>query len=132
MTENGWKDVVTEHNQVGICREAVSPQHLVLDAVDLLVLNVEGADEHVVGDVVQVAAVLEPGAGHGDVVSRALALHLDQHQGVLQQRHMSCHQRRDTYIGPDISVPVCMLDALPRAAETDQRCVPRHPCRPMP
>lgn len=57
--------------------------HLVLDAVDLLVLAVEGADEHVVGDVVQVAAELEPGAGHADVVSRALALHLDQHQCVL-------------------------------------------------
>ena len=56
---------------------------LVLDAVDLLVLNVESADEHVVGDVVQVAAVLQPGACHADVVRRALALHLDKNQGVL-------------------------------------------------
>lgn len=52
-------------------------------AAHLAVLRVDGADEHVVGDVVQVAAVLEPGARHGDVVGGALALGLDQHQRVL-------------------------------------------------
>jgi len=48
----------------------------------LAVLSVEGTDEHVVGDVVQVTSVLQPGACHGDVVSGALALGLDQHHGV--------------------------------------------------
>jgi hypothetical protein len=48
----------------------------VLDRVGLPVLNVDGTDEEVVGDVVQVATELEPGAGHGDVVGRALALDL--------------------------------------------------------
>lgn len=54
---------------------------LVLHVVDLVVLRVDGADEHVVGDVVQVAAELEPRAGHRDVVRRALALCL-QHASV--------------------------------------------------
>ncbi len=48
----------------------------------LAVLSVEGTDEHVVGDVVQVTSVLQPGACHRDVVSGALALGLDQHHGV--------------------------------------------------
>lgn len=56
---------------------------LVLDLVDLLVLGVDGADQHVVGDVLEVAAELEPGSGGGDVVGGALALHLDQHAHVL-------------------------------------------------
>jgi hypothetical protein len=40
----------------------------VVDLVGLTVLGVNGTDQHVVGDVVKVTAVLEPGAGHGDVV----------------------------------------------------------------
>ena len=40
-------------------------------------------DEHVVGDVVQVTAVLEPGAGHADVVCGALAVDLDQDEGIV-------------------------------------------------
>lgn len=51
---------------------------LVLDVVHLVVLVVGGANEHVVGDVVQVAAVLQPGAGSRDVIGGALALDLDQ------------------------------------------------------
>lgn len=34
----------------------------VLHSVGLAVLNVDGTDQHVVGDVVQVTTVLEPGA----------------------------------------------------------------------
>lgn len=49
---------------------------LVLYAVDLVVLCVESADEHVVADVVQVPSELEPWAGHRDVVGRALTLSL--------------------------------------------------------
>ena len=50
----------------------------VLDLVGLTVLLVDSTDQHVVGDVVQVATVLQPGTGHGDVVSGGLALALDQ------------------------------------------------------
>jgi len=50
----------------------------VLDLVGLIVHLVDGTDQHVVGDVVQVATVLQPGTGHGDVVSGGLALALDQ------------------------------------------------------
>ena len=79
--------------------------HLVLDAVDLAVLRVECANEHVVGDVVQMATVLEPGPGHTDVVSCALALHLDQNVRTLHSNEalstdlldstvlMRCHMR---------------------------------------
>ena len=35
-------------------------------------------EEHVVGDVVKMAPVLEPGPGGTDVVSGTLPLHLDQ------------------------------------------------------
>ena len=58
--------------------------NLILHAVGLLVLGIERADQHVVGDVVQVATVLEPGAGHTDVVCRTLALDFDQDVRTLQ------------------------------------------------
>jgi hypothetical protein len=50
----------------------------VLDLVGLTVLSVDGTDQHVVGDVVQVSTVLQPGTGHGDVISGGLALALDE------------------------------------------------------
>lgn len=43
----------------------------VLDLVRLAVGRVDGTDQHVVGDVVQVATVLEPGASGTDVVGAA-------------------------------------------------------------
>ena len=46
--------------------------------VHLFVLLVDGGDEEIVGDVLKVTSVLEPGAGGGDVVGGAFALHLDQ------------------------------------------------------
>lgn len=55
---------------------------VVLDLVGLTVLLVGGTDQHVVGDVVQVATVLQPRASHGDVVSGGLALALDQNGDV--------------------------------------------------
>mmetsp|Transcript_23424 Transcript_23424/g.59122 ORF Transcript_23424/g.59122 Transcript_23424/m.59122 type:complete len:297 (-) Transcript_23424:284-1174(-) len=74
----------------------------VLHLVHLVVLRVDGADEHVVGDVVQVAAVLEPGAGHGDVVSGALALGLDQDGGIINgvaQLHKGFEQLQAVGVG---------------------------------
>jgi hypothetical protein len=50
----------------------------VVDLVGLAVLGVDGTDQHVVGDVVKVTAVLEPGTGHGDVVGGGLAVGLEQ------------------------------------------------------
>ena len=50
----------------------------VLNVVGLAVLSVDGTDEHVVADVLQVATVLQPRSSHGDVVSGALALGLDE------------------------------------------------------
>lgn len=51
---------------------------LVLNLVDGIVLNVDGTDQQVVGDVVQMTAEFEPGAGGTDVVGGALPLHLQQ------------------------------------------------------
>ena len=48
------------------------------DTVGLTVLRVDGTDKHVVGDVVKVSTVLQPWAGHGDVVGSGLALALDK------------------------------------------------------
>mmetsp|Transcript_36260 Transcript_36260/g.102163 ORF Transcript_36260/g.102163 Transcript_36260/m.102163 type:complete len:601 (-) Transcript_36260:497-2299(-) len=61
----------------------VIARELVLHAVGLVVLVVDGSDQHVVGDVVEVAAVLQPRARHADVVRGRLALGLDEHPGVL-------------------------------------------------
>ena len=55
----------------------------VLDLVGLAVLSVDGTNQHVVGDVVQVSTVLQPGTGHGDVIGSGLALALDQDREVL-------------------------------------------------
>lgn len=54
----------------------------VLDLVSLTVLGVDGTNEHVVGDVVKMATVLQPWASHGDVVSGGLALALDEDRDV--------------------------------------------------
>lgn len=50
---------------------------LIPDAVDAVILHVDSTDQHVVGDVVQVPAELEPGPSSADVVRGALALHLE-------------------------------------------------------
>eukprot|EP00732_Lithocolla_globosa_P002290 Lithocolla_globosa_v1_NODE_1456_length_2560_cov_45.661876.p2 type:complete len:114 gc:universal NODE_1456_length_2560_cov_45.661876:2139-1798(-) len=51
----------------------------VVDRVSLIVLCVDGTNQHVVADVVKMATVLEPRASHTDVVGCALAFGLDQH-----------------------------------------------------
>ena len=65
---------------LGEVREAcrVSPSSDVLALADRAGEGVDGAEEQVAGDVLEVAAVLEPRAGHRDVVGRALALGLQQ------------------------------------------------------
>lgn len=55
---------------------SVFSRQVVLDLVDGIVLAVDGADEHVVGDVVQVAAELQPRSGSTDVVCSAFAFDL--------------------------------------------------------
>lgn len=49
---------------------------VVFDLVDGVVLAVDGADEHVVGDIVQVAAELQPRSSSTDVVSGAFSFYL--------------------------------------------------------
>ena len=39
-------------------------------------------DKHIVGNVVQVTSVLEPGASHADMVGGALAVNLEQEQSI--------------------------------------------------
>mmetsp|Transcript_7113 Transcript_7113/g.10670 ORF Transcript_7113/g.10670 Transcript_7113/m.10670 type:complete len:313 (-) Transcript_7113:1449-2387(-) len=84
--------VLVAHHHPLHARRLVLPRHvrhrtrrtaqLVGHLVDRPGLRVDGPNEHVVGDVVQVAAVLEPGPGHADVVGGALPLRLDQHRAV--------------------------------------------------
>lgn len=57
---------------------------LVLDLVHLVVLGVGGTNEHVVGDVVQMTTVLQPGTGSRDVIGGALSLNLNQHGQIRQ------------------------------------------------
>lgn len=49
---------------------------VVLDLVDGVVVTVDRTDQHVVGDVVQMAAELQPRPCSTDVVCGTLALHL--------------------------------------------------------
>merc|ERR1719242_1798625 len=58
--------------------------HNVLDVVGLAIRIVNGTNEHVVADVIQVTSELQPGSGHGDVVSCALSSSLDEHDSVGQ------------------------------------------------
>ena len=51
------------------------------DLVRFAVECVHGADEHVVRNVFEMTAVVEPRTGHGDVVGGALALGLDEDRG---------------------------------------------------
>lgn len=61
----------------GHVRDAsVFSRQVVLDLVDGIILAVDGADEHVVGDVVQVAAELQPRSSSTDVVCGAFAFDL--------------------------------------------------------
>jgi hypothetical protein len=55
----------------------------VVDLVGLAVLGVDGTDQHVVGNVVKVTTVLQPGSGHTDVISGGLALGLEEDREVL-------------------------------------------------
>lgn len=64
--------VVTGH----IRDSSIFPCQVVLDLVDGIILTVDGTDQHVVGDVIQVAAELQPRSCSTDVVSGAFALHL--------------------------------------------------------
>ena len=57
---------------------SVLPSQLVLDLVHSIVLNVNGTNQQIVGDVVKVTTEFQPGPGSTDVVSGALSLHLQQ------------------------------------------------------
>jgi len=57
----------------------VRPWHSV--GVYLIIVSIGSTDQHVVGDVIQMPTVLEPGTRHADMVRGALALGLDQHLG---------------------------------------------------
>jgi hypothetical protein len=78
---NPWStgSVLSEHAIRCLLGTRFTRQREEAHRVGLFVFIVDGADEHVVGDVVEVASVLEPWTGHGDVISCALALGLDQH-----------------------------------------------------
>ena len=54
----------------------------VLDLVGLAVAGADGANEHIVGDIVKMPAVLQPRTRHADVVSRGLAFCLGQNWAV--------------------------------------------------
>ena len=82
--------VVTSDSRNGI----PAARRRVLDLVGLLVSFVDGTDQHVVRDVVQVSTVLEPGASHGDVVRSRLALGLDQDGHILGILAIPCVERR--------------------------------------
>lgn len=56
----------------------------VLHLVDGVVLDIDGADQQVVGDVVQVTTKFQPGPGGTDVVRGAFSLHLERAGGDME------------------------------------------------
>ena len=71
---------------VGTCdggHEVLNASQLILGLTGLVVLGIDSDQEHVVGDVVDVASVLEPRTSLTDVISGALALDLDEHRHVI-------------------------------------------------
>lgn len=66
----------------GLGNTTILARNLVLDFVGFAVLSVDGTDEAVLGDVLQMSTVLQPGATGGNVISRTLALGLDQDRKV--------------------------------------------------
>lgn len=50
----------------------------VLDLVSLATVSTDGANQHVVGDVVKMSTVLQPRTGHRDVIGGSLANSLDE------------------------------------------------------
>lgn len=59
-----------------IWHTSIISSQLVLDLVDSIILNVDGTNQQIVGDVVQVTAEFQPGPSSTDVVSGTLSLHL--------------------------------------------------------
>ena len=49
---------------------------LIFDVIGLHVLDVDSADEHVIGNVVQMTAILQPWTSHRDMIGRAFAVNL--------------------------------------------------------
>lgn len=56
----------------------VLASEVVLDLVGLAAVSADGTDKHVVGDVVKMSAVLQPGTGHGNVVGSGFSNGLDK------------------------------------------------------
>jgi hypothetical protein len=82
VTDNDPPDAVLLVVTGNVRDGTVLAGEVVLDLVGLAVLLVDGTNQHVVGDVVQVATVLQPRTSHGDVVSGGLALALDEDRQV--------------------------------------------------
>ncbi|PMB63621.1 hypothetical protein BM221_010520 [Beauveria bassiana] len=55
----------------------------IFDLVGLTVGLIDGTNQHVVGDVVKMATVLQPGTSHGDVIGSGLSLGLDKNGYIL-------------------------------------------------
>lgn len=93
-----WKAHLVVAGHIG--DSPVLPRQVVLELVDAVVLAVDGADQHVVGDVVQVTAELEPGPCGADVVGGALPLHLQGQEAAWVRsgggEHLSGRRRLDS------------------------------------
>lgn len=84
VTNNDPLDAVLLVVTGNIRNRTISAADRVLDLVGLAVLSIDGTDKHVVGDVVQMSTVLQPGTGHGDVVSSGLSEALDKNGEILE------------------------------------------------
>ena len=110
--------VVTGH----IRDTTVVARQVVLDLVDGIVFAVDGTNQHVVGDVVQVATELQPRSSSTDVICGAFALHLQKQEKLehfhpqhklLRERLNTNYQRGQPFDGPDLNEDLQVLQIIP-------------------
>lgn len=77
-SDNNPSDTVVSVSNGSLGNSAPLASDLVSDVVGLLVLSVDGSNHVVVGDVLEMASVLEPGTGLRDMVSGGLTKRLDK------------------------------------------------------
>src|SRR5690606_1092415 len=57
---------------------AIFAGELILDAISLIVHKVEGPNQHIIRDIIQVSTIFQPGTCHGNMISSAFTFRFDK------------------------------------------------------
>src|SRR6185312_4524252 len=81
---------------------AISTRELILDVIGVIVEKIDGTDQHVVGDIVEMTAEFQPRTRHGDMIGGTLALGFDQEFQPLQVGAFPGCKRREELQPPAV------------------------------